>query len=436
MNFFSLLKIKGFPVAEAKKLFSGIPAGKEFNIWQEQKKWEIFNYHKRNNSYYNTLVPSSPTRWEDIPIINKEKLRLQLNRHKYDYTRKLYTRNTSGSTGSPFTYSLDFYSHTLTWLLIENRYGSMGVSLNNYQARMFGIPLSWKERTKERIKDRLANRYRFNVLDLSDRALDKWLERFKAKRFQYVYGYSFPINSFANFLKLKGVVLKDICPELKTVIVTAEMCSKEDEQNIREAFGVQMANEYGASEIGIIGFGNTNNWKVSSELLYVEIVDDNDNLLPDGEVGRVICTPLFNRGTPFIRYAVGDLASIETINGIRTITNLVGRQEELALLPSGKKMPGDTAFYYVFKEFSGLFKQTFEYRVIQKSLSDFEIQMVTSSPPKKSEQNILKKIIENYLERGLNIEIKIVESIERTRLGKFRRFISEINTKAEGERQK
>jgi len=427
MNFFSLLKIKGFPVAEAKKLFSGIPDGEEFIKWQKEKRWEIFNFHKQNNSYYNTLVPDNPKKWEDIPIINKETLRLQSNKYKYDYTRKLYTRNTSGSTGNPFTYTLDYFSHTLTWLLIENRYGSMGVSLNDYQARMFGMPLSWRERTLENIKDRLANRYRFNVLDLSDRALEKWIKTFNAKKFQYIYGYSFPIISFSNFLKLRGVTLKNICPTLKTVIVTAEMCSKDDEQNIREAFGVPVANEYGASEIGIIGFGNTNNWKISNELLYVEIVDNNDNLLPDGEVGRVICTPLFNRGTPFIRYAVGDLASIETVNGQRTITNLVGRQEELAILPSGKKAPGDTVFYYVFKEFSGVFKYIQEYRVIQKSLYSFEIQMVTSTLPKKTEQNYLKRTIENYLEKGLNIEIKIVDSIERTRLGKFRRFISEVN---------
>jgi phenylacetate-CoA ligase len=427
MNFFSLLKIKGFPVTEAKKLFMGIPDTEEFNRWQEKKKWKIFNYHKNNNSFYNTLVTDSPERWEDIPIINKDVLRLQTNRYKYDYSRKLYTRNTSGSTGNPFTYTLDYFSHTLTWLLIENRYGSQGVSLNDYQARMFGMPLSWRERTIESIKDKLANRYRFNVLDLSDRALEKWLKIFKAKKFRYIYGYSFPIISFANFLKSKGITLKDACPTLKTVIVTAEMCSKEDEQNISEALGVPIVNEYGASEIGIIGFGNTNNWKITNELLYVEIVDDNDNLLPDGEVGRVICTPLFNRGTPFIRYAVGDLASIETINGIRTITNLVGRQEELAILPSGKKAPGDTVFYYVFKEFSGVFKHIQEYRVIQKSISDFEILMVTSTPPKKSEQNYLKKAIENYLEKGLNIEIKLVESIDRTKLGKFRRFISEVN---------
>ncbi len=427
MDFFSLLQLKGFPVSEARKLFSEIPAGENILEWQEEKRWEIFRYHKESNSHYNSLIKKAPEIWSDIPILSKEDLRLQPNEYKYNHARKLYIRNTSGSTGKPLTYSLDYLSHTMTWLLVAKRYMSVGVSLKDYQARMFGIPLSWRERTVELLKDNLANRFRFNVLDLSDRALEKWIERFKTKRFKYIYGYSFPIISFAKFLKSREVVLKEVCPTLKTAIVTSEMCSAEDEQTIKEAFGVPVTNEYGASEIGIIGFGKTGNWRISDELISVEIVNDDGNLLPDGEVGRVICTPLFNHGTPFIRYEIGDLASIELINGIRTITNLVGRQEELAILPSGKKAPGDTVFYYVFKEFSSISNKIKEYRTIQKSLSEFEIQIVTNSQLSIKEESLLKRTVEQYLEQDLTINIKRVDNIERTKMGKYRRFISETN---------
>ncbi|NPA37617.1 MAG: phenylacetate--CoA ligase family protein [Chlorobi bacterium] len=426
MDFFSLLKLKGFPVNEAKKVLASIPTEGNIAQWQEEKKWDIFKHHLKTNRHYRSLIKGKYEKWEDLPIMNKDILRIESNKYKYDYARKLYVRNTSGSTGKPFTYGLDYLSHTLTWLIIENRYGTLGLSLDDYQARLFGTPISWKERTIEKLKDKLANRYRFDILDLSDKALEKWLNTFRKNKFKYVYGYSFPIVSFANFLKSKNIVLKDICPSLKTVIVTAEMCSPEDEKIISETFGVNIANEYGASEIGIIGFGNSNNWKVSDELLYVEIVDDNDNPVPDGVVGRVICTPLFNKGTPFIRYEVGDLASvIKTKNG-KLITNLVGRQEELAILPSGRKAPGDTVFYYVFKEFSNYFNEIQEYRAIQKKRDTFEIQMVTDIKPGEKEINFLKRTTENYLEKGLNIKIKMVDTIERTRLGKFRRFISEV----------
>jgi phenylacetate-CoA ligase len=428
MDFFTLLKLKGFPVKEAKKILSSIPSGNDLIDWQKERRWDIFNYHLQNNKFYKSLIKVPPKKWEDIPIVSKEILRIQSNKNKYDFIQKLYIRNTSGSTGKPFTYSLDYLSHTLTWLLIENRYTSAGVSLNDKQARMFGKPVSRKERTIELLKDKLANRHRFNVLDLSDKALNKWITSFKKNNYQYVYGYSFPIISFAKYLLSKGYILKDICPTLKTVIVTAEMCSKEDEAIIENVFGVPVVNEYGASEIGIIGFGNANNWKVSDELLYIEIVDDNNNPVPNGEVGRVICTSLFNKGTPFIRYEVGDLASIITTENGKIITKLVGRQEELAILPSGRKTPGDTVFYYVFKEVSHYFKYIQEYRAIQTAPDSFEIQIVTSMPPERDLISFLKRTVENYLEKGLNIDVKVVDKIDRTRMGKFRRFISVLNT--------
>jgi phenylacetate-CoA ligase len=428
MDFFTLLKLKGFPVKEAKKILSSIPSGDGFIDWQKERRWDIFNYHLQNNKFYKSLIKVPPKKWEDIPIVSKEILRIQSNKNKYDFIQKLYIRNTSGSTGKPFTYSLDYLSHTLTWLLIENRYTSAGVSLNDKQARMFGKPVSRKERTIELLKDKLANRHRFNVLDLSDKALNKWITSFKKNNYQYVYGYSFPIISFAKYLLSKGYILKDICPTLKTVIVTAEMCSIEDEAIIENAFGIPVVNEYGASEIGIIGFGNANNWKVSDELLYIEIVDDNNNPVPNGEVGRVICTSLFNKGTPFIRYEVGDLASIITTENGKIITKLVGRQEELAILPSGRKTPGDTVFYYVFKEVSHYFNYIQEYRAIQTAPDSFEIQIVTSMPPERDLISFLKRTVENYLEKGLNIDVKVVDKIDRTRMGKFRRFISVLNT--------
>ncbi len=46
------------------------------------------------------------------------------------------------------------------------------------------------------------------------------------------------------------------------------------------------------------------------ELCYVEIVDENGNPLPDGEIGEVVVTPLGIEGTPLIRFKTGDISFI------------------------------------------------------------------------------------------------------------------------------
>jgi len=188
-----------------------------------------------------------------------------------------------------------------------------------------------------------------------------------------------------------------------------------------------IANEYGASELGIIGFGETNKWKLSEELLYIEIVDESDNLVPDGQLGRIICTSLFNKATPFIRYDIGDLGCIETIDNKRYITKLEGRKEELMFLPSGRKLPGDTFFYYIIKDFAQKFKALIEYRVIQKTISDFQILIVASIDIQDKDITLLKKLIDNRLNEDVTILVSQVENIERSKMGKFRRFISLIS---------
>ena len=46
------------------------------------------------------------------------------------------------------------------------------------------------------------------------------------------------------------------------------------------------------------------------ELVVVEIIDNDGNLLPAGEAGEVVVTPLGIKGTPLLRYRTGDIARL------------------------------------------------------------------------------------------------------------------------------
>ena len=88
--------------------------------------------------------------------------------------------------------------------------------------------------------------------------------------------------------------MKEICPSLKICIVTSERLFEKDKILIEEALGVPVVNEYGASEVGLIAFEDKEkNWIVNSEDLYIEILDEHDNILPYGEKGRVVITSLY-----------------------------------------------------------------------------------------------------------------------------------------------
>ncbi|GAO28529.1 phenylacetate--CoA ligase family protein [Geofilum rubicundum] len=424
MDFFTLLGWTGFPVKEAAQKFKTFKQASQSPEWMERQKWEAFSFHYQGNTNYRKFIGDYPSTWNEIPVINKNTIREHAIGRVPDLNAypKYYHRQTSGSTGKPFDYAIDYLSHALTWRLLEDRYHSAGVTFNDLQARFFGTPYSLVSKVTERLKDRLTHRIRFNTVDLSDDNMERWLSAFGKKPFVYIYGYAYPIVTFAKFLTQRGISLKTVAPRLKLCIVTSEMCSPEEQQMVEEVFGVPVYNEYGASEAGIVGFGRNNRWELSRELMLTEVLDDDNQPCANGVVGKVVLTPLFNMGTPLIRYEIGDMAAIDEADGVPYLTRLQGRIEEMAILESGKKVAGDTLFLYVFKEFTKHCSEVSEYKVIQTAPDRFVVNVVATRELTEEEVGRLKKLCVQALETSAKIEVVRKEVLDRTLMGKFKRF--------------
>lgn len=417
----------GFPIKEAREIYGFIKKESNIELWQERQKWDVVDYHLNNNLFYKKLVGYKPSTWTELPILKKSDLQGDfMNMIPSGLKVKdLYVSNTSGSSGHPFFFAKDKLSHALVWINVEDHYNKAGISINDKQARFYGVPLDKKTLLKERIKDRIANRYRFVVFNLEDKILDKWLRKFEKTQFKYLYGYTNSLLVFAKYLLQKNIILVNICKSIKGCIVTSELCMPEDRKLLEMAFGVKVYNEYGASELSVIGFMSEDVWEVSDEVVMLEVVNENDNLVEDGTVGRLICTLLHNKATPIIRYEVGDMAAIKKSNGRTYITTLAGRENEMAQLPSGKKVPGFT-FYYVARSVLEKSDSIKEYRIIRSSNIDFEVQVVTNEPVSNTLEELVQHTFDKYLEPGLNVKIVKIEHIDRSGNGKFKHFISKI----------
>ncbi|MGB0897353.1 MAG: phenylacetate--CoA ligase family protein [Flavobacteriaceae bacterium] len=425
------LKLNGYPIKEAQNKLREIQNidPSDFEAYHVQQKQHIAQYHLKHNAFYRTFCNNQYSSWENLPILTKSDLQTPLvNRLSDGYTLKnVYVNKTSGSTGNPFYFAKDKFCHALTWTIIKNRFNWHGL-YGKRQARFYGIPKEIIPRLKERLKDKLSNRCRFNVFDLSDAAFELWLDKFKTSNFVYLNGYTTVILAFANFLKTKHIVLKDYCPSLKACVVTSEMCFDNDKTIMHKAFGVPVINEYGASELDLIAFQNTKNqWLLNTESLYIEVVDDNGQILPYGQVGRIIVTSLYNKAHPFIRYDLGDMGSITPINSKTVILDkLEGRKEDYVVLPSGKVSPG-LSFYYVTKsimEDNDLVKAI---KVLQTKIDTFEIHYTAKKELTLEQQNSIQEALYNYLEPNLTITFHKFEHIQRSKSGKLKQFTSLIS---------
>jgi phenylacetate-CoA ligase len=340
-------------------------------------------------------------------------------------SKNVYIGKTSGSSGHPFIFAKDRYCHALSWAEFNDRYQWYGLNLDrSVQARFYGIPLDKLGYFKERLKDRFGFRYRFPIFDLSEEKMEEFLSDFQKKKFDYINGYTSSIVLFGKFLQKKGLVLKDICPDLKLCIVTSEMFFEEDKKLLEKQFGVPVINEYGASELGLLAFENQKGeWVLNSETMFVEVVDENDQALPLGEVGRIVITSLYNRAHPFIRYDIGDTGSLSPKSTSKKpiLEKLLGRTNDVAVLPSGKVVPGLT-FYYVTKsiiEDDGLIK---EFIIQQTYPGSFLITYVSEKELKAHQKEKILEAMATYLEPGLSIEFKHTGMLNRSKRGKLKQF--------------
>lgn len=409
----------------------------EFEAFIENKKQEIVEFHLKNNPSYQKIVGKTTfNKWNDLPIMTKAGFQKPLKeRLSRGFTLKnVYVNKTSGSSGDPFIFAKDKFSHALTWATNINRFAWYGIDFNtSYQARFYGIPLDFIGNKKERFKDFLSNRFRFSVFDLSDVVLEGFLKKFETKKFDYINGYTSSIVLLAKFLQKKNVVLKHICPTLKVCVVTSEMLFEEDKMLLEKQFGVPVVNEYGASELDLIAFQNSNGkWIVNSETLFVEILDENNNVLPYGKEGRVIITSLFNKAHPFIRYDIGDIGILDEKSTPKKpiLQQLIGRTNDIAILPSGKKSPGLT-FYYVTKSIIEDDGNVKEFVIKQTKIDAFDIEYVSEIELNLAQIQKIEAAITLYLEKGLAFTFIRKEKLERGKSGKLKQFVSLLKKKLE-----
>ncbi len=426
------LKLNGFPIKEAKaeldKIIS-VPEGNYLNFI-EQRKREIVNFHLKNNSFYKEFANIDEyEKWSDLPILTKRNLQIPLaKRLSAGFNSKnVYTNKTSGSSGDPMVFAKDKFSHALTWADYERRFSWHGIDFNSsFQARFYGMPLTFLANKKLRLKDFLSRRYRFNIFDLSDNCLKKIILHFRKKKFDYINGYTSNIVLLAKYLQKNNKILTEVCPSLKVCVVTSEMLFEEDRTILEKRLDVPVINEYGSSEIGIIAFENNDGeWLVNSETLFIEILDENNQPVPHGKEGKIVVTSLDNKAHPFIRYEVGDYGILDEKSTTKKtiLKKLIGRTNDVAILPSGKKAPGMT-FYSITKKLFGDEGNVKEFIIKQTKIDLFEIEYTSETELTSTEIKNIEKEFSNYLEPKLRYLFIRKEQLQREKSGKLKQFKS------------
>jgi phenylacetate-CoA ligase len=157
----------------------------------------------------------------------------------------------------------------------------------------------------------------------------------------------------------------------------------------------------------------------------VEILDEDDQVLPYGQEGRIVVTSLYNKAHPMIRYEVGDIGILDGKSTLQNpiLKKLIGRTNDVAILPSGKKSPGMT-FYSITKKLFEDDGNVKEFVITQTKPDTFEIDYTSDVELTTKEITEIEQVLDQFLEPNLKYIFSRKEQIQRSKSGKLKQFIS------------
>ena len=201
----------------------------------------------------------------------------------------LMETRTSGSSGRPLTFHRDPYDHRLRKALFVRALHAAGFRLGQRMLLLAraprSLPPAWM-------------RWHYAGRDpLPETHLAMW----EGLRPRAVYGMASPLRGLAELL------VRQPAPRHRAALVfcTGETLDSASRRLLEQGFGGQVFDIYGSSETGTAAYECAQHagLHLAEDAILTELLP-----LPGSDAARLIVTSLVSRGTPLIRYEIGDLA--------------------------------------------------------------------------------------------------------------------------------
>ena len=178
--------------------------------------------------------------------------------------------------------------------------------------------------------------------------------------------------------------------------------------------GILVRSTYSAQEIGPIGFECEHapgNYHVATSNVIVEVDSDQSYQLGPHRLGRVLVTHLHSYATPFIRYDIGDLASLasECACGHRgpTLSNVYGRGKNLL-----KHRDGTISPFYVGAPLIEKLPKFKDYRIRQTDVGTLIVEVGGRTDLNPNERNAIISLVKKQAGDEFQVEVGVVPEID------------------------
>ncbi len=245
----------------------------------------------------------------------------------------------------------------------------------------------------------------------------EWLHRVAP---DYVVSYPSVLREIARLGQTDGKRLAT-----KSVMTIGEMVTPASREAIRDYFGVQPIDRYGATETGLMAgvCPHSGTYHVMAEIVLVELLKDDGTAAGAAELGRVVVTPFYNFAMPLVRFEIGDYAVRGEPCGcgrtLPTISRIRGRVTDIFRFADGTSIWPDAEAAELLR-----YVPHRQYQLVQTAVDKVELRYVPVNPDQANDVAGLTHYLRRRLHPSLSVTAIAVADIPRSAGGKYLESLS------------
>lgn len=329
--------------------------------------------------------------------------------------------HTSGTTGSGLHFSTTQRSLQEQWAVVWRFRRWHGIQLDTWCGYFAGrhiVPLV-QQRPPFWRYNFPGRQILFSGAHMSPDNLGAYVNELRKRQPPYLQGYPSLLSLLAAYM----VESKDCLDyQVKWVVANSENFLPHQVDIIEKAFGVRPIQRYGAGE-AVVGASECEYGRLhmDEDIAATEIIPN-----PTGFGHKVIGTAFTNLAIPLLRYEVGDIVTLSDERCLcgrpgRILQTIDGRKDDYIVLKNGARLGGWIDI--IFKDMVNIH----EAQIYQRKVGEIIIRVVPSANFTRDDEVRLLELAKNRTGLGADISIEYVERIERSRNGKLRCVVSDID---------
>ena len=423
----------------------------ELQAYNFKRRVEILKYAYENTEFYHKLYDEAGINpdeikteadWNKVPIVTKQMIADHSEEFevKGDIEKYGFVANTGGSTGKPLRVFRDkrHFWQAPFWRIYGWHLGRI-VGDEGLDTFIWGMDDASIDRSKYRMTTQEWNQRSvafwpvkfYNVSPYSEFSdtVDQFVKELSESPCAKIYAYAGGLDMLSDYcidhnITFSNVAFIQVCASPRTQVIRDKAAKVFGEGKAFDFYG---SNEMGPMALECKHSGSEHHLHLQSDIIHIDIVDDNGDPVVGEEMGTTVVTCFDNKVFPFVRYNHGDRTHwinkpCECGLPFPCLAPVRGRVSDYLITITGQHLDG-VGFNEVFDYYPNAAK-AFQFRQKQNGYAKFVV--VPNNDYSKSMEEI--KLIFNKLKLDLDGKIEftleIVDSIEYDG-GKMRYIVHE-----------